>query len=226
MQERAWRADFQVSDDEGRIISGIAVPYDSPTTIAERGMVFDETFVRGAFRETVGKRENRVRILGHHDARSMPLGKTVKLDEQTRGLYLEARISDTRDGNDALTLVRDGALDGFSVGFSVPSGGDTWNAGQTARQITNAHLHEVSLVNFPAYDRARVESVRAMGDSNAGAIVPAHQFDDHGGTGVCVVCGMTEDDGSHTSDYAADLDLTVRYELERARLQLLRLQYI
>lgn len=162
MDTRAWRADFNVADSEGRIITGIAVPYNSPTQIAERGQVFNEHFTHGAYRDSINKRGDRVKILGFHDARSFPLGKPLMLDDRTAGLYLEARISDTTDGNDALTLVRDGVLDGFSVGFSVPEGGDVWNAQRTERQINRANLHEVSLVNFPAYDRARVDSVREL----------------------------------------------------------------
>lgn len=221
MLTRAWRADIDLSDSEGRIISGIAVPYNSPTTIAERGMVFDETFLPGSMRDTIHKRGDRVRLLGFHDAHTWPIGKPTELKDTARGAEFVARVSDTQAGNEALTLIRDGALDGVSVGFSVPDGGDTWTDDRSQRNITRADLHEFSLVNFPAYDRARVESVRAMSMEDP---VDAHGYDD--AAGVCVACGKPEGDGNHTTTAAAVPDFALRYELEIARLQLLRLQYI
>lgn len=160
---RAWRAEFDVADEEGRTVTGIAVPFNSPTTIFENGQLFEETWKRGSTKESIAKRGDRIRLLGFHDQRAMPLGRPVMLDDRADGLYIEARISDTTDGNDALTLVKDGVLDGFSVGFSVPAGGDRWGTvdGMLHRTVTKADIHEVSLVNFPAFDDARVASVRA-----------------------------------------------------------------
>lgn len=160
--QRAWQADFSVADSEGRIVTGIAVPFNSPTTIYENGRLFDEVWQPGSTEETIAKRGDRMKILAFHSSRQMPLGRPTLLEERAAGLYIEARISDTQDGNDALTLVRDGVLDGFSVGFTVPDGGDAWaeEGDRLVRSISRAHLHEVSLVNFPAFDDARVESVR------------------------------------------------------------------
>lgn len=161
LQQRAWRTEFDVADSEGRIVSGIAVPFNSPTQIFERGRVFSETWVKGSTAEHIQKRGDRIKVLGFHDSRTLPLGKPVGLEDRAQGMWIEARISDTQAGNEALTLVRDGVLDGFSVGFSIPEGGDTWNRDETERTITRANVHEVSLVNFPAFDLARVEAIRS-----------------------------------------------------------------
>ena len=160
VSRRAWRADL-AADTEGRVISGVAVPWDSPTMIAERGRVFEERFAPGAFDDSIAKRGDRIPILLMHDDRALPVGKAVGFKNDRNGQVLEARISDTTDGNDALTLVRDGVLSGLSVGFSVPEGGDSWSADYTQRTVNRATLHEVSIVNFPAYDDARISSVRA-----------------------------------------------------------------
>ncbi len=161
---RAWSAEFRVSDEDQRTIVGIAVPFNDPTPIYEHGRLFTETIAHGAFRDSLAKRGTRTPILLHHDQRSLPIGKPSSLRETPVGLVVEARISDTTDGNDALTLVRDGVLDGLSIGFSVPEDGDTWNDRFTERTVTRANLHEISLVNFPAYDRARVTAVREATD--------------------------------------------------------------
>jgi HK97 family phage prohead protease len=232
MDTRAWRADFDTSDAEGRIIRGVAVPFNSPTTIAENGRVFDETFKPGSTREWIATRGDRIRLLGFHDSRAWPIGKPFEMADTQRGMTFAAKISDTRDGNDALTLIRDGAIDGVSVGFGVREGGDTWNAAQTERTINRADIHEFSLVNFPAYDRARVESVRAMSVDGGiqPADMPAHEFVDNGGTGQCVVCNLTMDEGNHTSMDAAVLELDERgvdeIAVMRLRLDVLRLEAI
>lgn len=158
LSRRAWRA--EVSAD-GRTISGIAVPYDNATVIAERGRVFEERFAPGAFDDSIAKRGSRIPVLLMHDDRALPVGRPVGFRSTPDGLVMDARISDTTDGNDALTLVRDGVLSGLSVGFSIPDGGDIWSEDRSQRTITRANLHEVSIVNFPAYDDARIESVRA-----------------------------------------------------------------
>ena len=64
------------------------------------------------------------------------------------GCAVRSRIPQTREGDDApWTLVRDGVLDSFSVGF-VPIR-DTRDGDVLVR--TEAALREVSLVGFPAY---------------------------------------------------------------------------
>jgi HK97 family phage prohead protease len=172
---RAFASEFRIADPGERVIEGIAVPYNSPTPIYEGGMLFDETFAPGAFRDIVARRETRVPILLHHDARSLPVGKSVALRETDAGLHITARISDTADGNDALTLMRDGVLDGMSVGFYVLDGGDEWSQDRTSRTVTRAALRETSLVNFPAYDGARVLAVRAAQHEAAAEPEPVAQ---------------------------------------------------
>lgn len=205
MDTRAWRSDFDLSKSEGRIIRGIAVPFNNPTQIAEHGRIFDETFKPGSTRDSIRKRGDRIRLLGHHDSRAWPIGKPVELDDTSRGLEFAAHISDTREGNDALTLIGDGAVDGVSVGFGVPEGGDVWSADGSERTITRADIFEFSLVNFPAYDRARVESVRA-----ADNYTEPHTFQDANGDGICDVCGDDVSDGNHTSIDADGHELTHR----------------
>lgn len=159
---RAWAAEFRVADAGERIIEGVAVPYNDPTEIYERGALFWEQFAPGAFADSIAKRGSRVPLLLHHDDRSLPVGKTVELADTADALRVVARVSDTTDGNDALTLVHDGVLDGLSVGFFML--GEQWSQDRTERTVTRAELRELSLVNFPAYDNARVLAVRSAQD--------------------------------------------------------------
>jgi HK97 family phage prohead protease len=155
---RAHHADLEIRGD-GRTVVGIAVPFDTPTAIRDMEGVYDETFRRGAFAKTIAERGNRVKFLAQHDRRSMPLGKASLLREDAAGLYAEFRVSKTTAGDEALELIRDGALDALSVGFRPIK--SRANADRSAVERLEVGLDEVSAVSFPAYDGALIAGVRA-----------------------------------------------------------------
>lgn len=154
---RAHQADLEVRGD-GRTVVGIAVPYDAPTAIRDHSGSYTEIFRRGAFAKTISERGDRVKFLAQHDRRSMPLGKATLLREDASGLYGEFRVSNTTAGDEALELIRDGALDAFSVGFRPVK--DRKNANGSLVERLEAGLDEVSAVAFPAYDGALIGGVR------------------------------------------------------------------
>jgi HK97 family phage prohead protease len=80
------------------------------------------------------------------------------LREEENGLYGELKISKTRAGDEALELIKDGALDQLSIGFQPLK--DTRRKDGVVERL-KAHLAEVSLVTFGAYgDLAAVSAVR------------------------------------------------------------------
>ena len=154
---RAHQADLEIRGD-GRTVVGIAVPFDAPTSIRDASGSYMEVFRRGAFAKTIRERGDRVKFLAQHDRRAMPLGRATLLREDGAGLYAEFRVSQTRDGDDALALIRDGALDALSIGFRPVK--DVWNRDRSMVERTEARLDEVSAVSFPAYDGALIAGVR------------------------------------------------------------------
>lgn len=156
---RFLEGDLEVRSD-GRTVAGIACPYNEPTPIREWGISYTESFAQGAFAEAIAN-PGKVRFLSQHQRQSQPLGKTMALRDDARGLYGEFRFSNTQAGNDALELVRDQAIDGFSVGFQgiSPANNEIRNGANVVR--TSVKLNEVSLVTFPAYDGARVGELRS-----------------------------------------------------------------
>lgn len=154
---RAHQADLEIRGD-GRTVVGIAVPFDAPTPIRDASGSYTELFRRGAFAKTIRERGDRVKFLAQHDRRAMPLGRATLLREDAAGLYAEFRVSQTRDGDDALALIRDGALDALSIGFRPVK--DVWNRDRSMVERTEARLDEVSAVSFPAYDGALIAGVR------------------------------------------------------------------
>lgn len=154
---RAFVSDIEIrSDGDGRTVHGIIVPFDQVARVSDGGPFYDEAFQRGAFAKTISERGSRVKLLSQHQARQNPLGRATLLREDAAGLYGEFHVSSTRAGDEALELVRDGALDSFSVGFKgikhAKRGGVVWR--------TEVGLREASLVTFPAYEAALVGGVR------------------------------------------------------------------
>jgi HK97 family phage prohead protease len=156
---RTSAADLEVRAD-GRTVVGIAVPFNTPTEIRTPGRAgsFVESFVRGAFARTIAERGSRVKFVGQHDYAAMPLGRAQLLREDAAGLYGEFRVSNTAAGDEALELIRDGALDALSVGFK-PITERLTHDGEVQR--TEVALYEVSAVAFPAYEGALISAVRS-----------------------------------------------------------------
>ena len=123
------------------------VPFDSPTQISDYDGDYQETFKRGAFTRSIAERGDRIKFLSQHQRTTNPLGRAVLLREDTAGLYGEFRVSATQAGDEVLELIRDGALDSFSVGFQPIR--ETWNRNRTERTHYESKLTEVSVVSLP-----------------------------------------------------------------------------
>jgi hypothetical protein len=78
------------------------------------------------------------------------------MEDTEQGLLIRAKISETVLGNETLNLVKDGAIRSFSVGF-IPVVNEQKDNTVIRKKVD---LKEVSLVAFPAYDKAEVLSVR------------------------------------------------------------------
>ena len=155
---RAHQADLEIRGD-GRTVVGIAVPFDAPTPIRDASGSYTELFRRGAFAKTISERGDRVKFLAQHDRRAMPLGRATLLREDAAGLYAEFRVSQTRDGDDALALIRDGAL--------VPlAGNGFWGTGVQYEDVSQGFVVRARL----AGDQVRLD-IEARNDRLEGGTV-------------------------------------------------------
>jgi len=98
-------------------------------------------------------------LLWQHDADD-PCGVWLSMTEDEQGLFVRGKLSDTSCGRDAYTLLKDGALSGLSIGFSLYPHGYKVDEKTGIRTLTAIKLWEVSLVTFPANDPARVTDVK------------------------------------------------------------------
>ena len=158
---RTITAEIEIRDD-GRTLDVLAVPYDRATRVG--GIV--ETFTRGSFPDAVAD-PSKVKLLAGHDHQGLPLGRAVTVVDDPAGLRASFHVSATQAGDDALTLVRDGALTAVSIGFIPEPSGDRWNTSRTQVVRTRARLVEVSLVAVGAYPDAQVLALRQDSSSSA-----------------------------------------------------------
>ena len=114
---------------------------------------------KGAFGKTLKERFDRVKVLWQHN---LPLGMPIEMKEDGNGLYVEAKVSKTVLGNEALELMADRVVDQMSIGFSVPSGKSEYSQNDDARIIKEVKLFEFSPVTFPMNENAFITSVKSM----------------------------------------------------------------
>jgi HK97 family phage prohead protease/HK97 family phage major capsid protein len=137
--------ELRLENLEERTITGLAVPYGQDANI---GGMYTERFAPGA----IDSVEDVKLFYGHET----PIGVVVAGRDTDGGYEITAKVSETSLGNDVLTLMRDGALNKFSVGF-VPVSQE--QDGSTITR-TKVSLKEVSVVPFPAYAGASITEVR------------------------------------------------------------------
>jgi len=118
---------------------------------------------KGAFTKTLHD-GGRVRFLYGHDQRSV-LGSPLELKEDDQGLFGRFRISKTRLGEEVRTLLHDGAVDSFSIGYRARD----WRFdAKDVRHLDGIDLLEVSVVALPMLPRALVTGVKGGSEGAAG----------------------------------------------------------
>lgn len=117
---------------------------------------------KGAFTKTLQEQTRGVKILWQHNP-DEPIGVPTDMFESDRGLVLQAQISTTTRGQDAITLLRDGVIDGLSIGFdAIKQEFIELEDGSTIRHIKEIRLWEVSVVTWGADPNARITEVNSM----------------------------------------------------------------
>ena len=113
----------------------------------------------GAFRESLTRRGAKgVKLLWQHDP-STPIGRWLSLVEDAKGLKVRGRLSlAVTRARELHALMREGAIDGLSIGFRTERARIDASSGQ--RRLIRLDLWEVSLVTFPMLPGARVSSVK------------------------------------------------------------------
>jgi HK97 family phage prohead protease len=135
---------------------------------------FMERFAPGAWKKTIKERAAKIRALFQHgqdpQIGDKPLGPFHRLEEDENGGYAEVKLLDTTYNRDLIPGLKDG-LYGASHRFGVvraseddrPERSEHNPDGIKEVTITEARLHELGPVTFPAYQGATA-GMRSMTD--------------------------------------------------------------
>ena len=152
MKTLTFSATIEASDANRRIISGKIVPFGEVGSTNVGKVVFEKGSIQIP---SVSK----IKLLAQHDkTASGVIGRMQNYQESNDGIYASFKVSASRDGENYLVKASEGLLDGLSVGVEVISSKDQKDG---SLLVTSARLYEVSLVESPAFDNARVLDVAA-----------------------------------------------------------------
>lgn len=163
-------------------------------TVNGRGVVFGsrntfgEVFVPGSMSDTLATLSDE-KPLPMVDSHRQAVGRWTSFSETREDLELDGFISDTAAGRDVLTLLKDKAINGLSVGylpdevylaspnetvsFDTPFGRWTHTETKWTFYILKATLGEVSIVYAPSDPKARVLDVRGISAEQLGQQIPS-----------------------------------------------------
>lgn len=135
---------------------------------------YGDVIQRGAFKETLREWEAKGKwppmllqhgggFLGGADD-MLPIGVWERMEENSKGLKVEGRLfaMNTERGQYLYEGMKEGSLDGLSIGFMVRESVNGTKPSEPRRTLTNIDLWELSVVTFPANDKARVSGVKAL----------------------------------------------------------------
>ncbi len=115
-----------------------------------------DIIIRGAFQRTLAE-NNDVKLLWQHQMNE-PIGIITELREDDKGLYVEGKLLlDVQRGKEAYSLLRSGAINGLSIGYTAVTFDYNENG---IRVLSDVDLWEISLVTFPANTQAGITKIK------------------------------------------------------------------
>lgn len=133
---------------------------------------YGDVIQKGAFKATLKdwkKARSLPPMLVQHggwmmtDMDALPVGKWEEMAEDDTGLRVKGRLInlDTERGKNIYGAMREGVLDGMSIGYRAKEFTYGTKPDEPRRTLKALELVEVSIVTFPANGRARVDAVKA-----------------------------------------------------------------
>ncbi len=129
---------------------------------------YDDVIAKGAFVQSLKDHKaagTMPAMLWQHDA-DKPIGVWTEMVEDEKGLRIKGQLAmETVKGKEAHALLKMGALNGLSIGFMSKEW--AYDRETEVRTLTAIDLWEVSLVTFPANEKARVTNVKSADELQA-----------------------------------------------------------
>jgi HK97 family phage prohead protease len=160
---RAATFEIRAAGDDGFTLEGYAAVFGATTRIDSWEGTFDERIERGAFAKTLKERSPVIQFDHGHDIAtgSVPIAAVNTIREDTKGLWVSARMFDNPRVEPIRQAIAGGAIDGMSFRFRVTR--EEWDESGDIplRTIRELELFELGPVVFPAYAATSV-GVRSL----------------------------------------------------------------
>jgi len=136
-----------------RTITGLAVPWDVVANLSND--VGPVKFLKGS----ISVDGPMPKLLEFHDDTRV-IGRVTERVSSDEGLMFSATLSKTRAADDAMALLADGSISAVSIG-AIPV---KFKRVDGVMEVSEARMIELSLVSFPAYADAEIQSVYASAE--------------------------------------------------------------
>lgn len=168
------------SDGTGRTVEAYAAVFNQPTEIVDFEGHYREQLAPTAFNQTIARNGGRFPVLYNHartlmgtasDIGSVPIGNSIEVTPDARGLRTVARYNANPLADQVLEAIRNGDISGMSwsgriVGQDIktPRGGFKATADGELTLVTRTEvaLKEFGPTPFPAYAGAEIIGVRSI----------------------------------------------------------------
>lgn len=178
---RNYNLEIRADEKESGIIEGVPIVFERETIITDWAGQYKEIVDRNALRKTDLK---DVRLFVNHDTNKITLARskngkgTMQLSVEDDGLHMKAEldIENNVEAKSLYSAVKRGDMDGMSFMFRID--GEEWSdldKEVPTRRITSISVvHEVSVVNFPAYQQTSVNA-RSSQESETSVLAEARK---------------------------------------------------
>lgn len=151
-ETRAFACEFKAVGTDGTI-EGYGSVFDVKDS-------YDDVIKPGAYAETLAAHKaagTMPAMLWQHDS-DEPIGVWLEMTEDAKGLRVKGQLLlTTTRGREAYELLKVGALRGLSIGFMAKE----WSYQDELRILTAIDLWELSVVTFPANQKATITGVKS-----------------------------------------------------------------
>ena len=145
-----FNSPIEAADGERRIVSGQIVPFGSVGNTSIGKVMFEAGSIQIPS-------PSKIKLLAQHNTND-PIGRAQSFRETASGIDGIFKLSAASKAQDYLVMASEGLIDGLSVGVEVLASRERKDG---TIVVSSALLKEVSLVESPAFDQARVLEVVA-----------------------------------------------------------------
>lgn len=126
---------------------------------------YNDVILPGAFKASLEKWKSKKKlppVLWNHND-SEPIGIYTNIYEDEKGLFVEGKllIDDVPRAKSTHALLKAGAIDGLSIGYSTKKANQQGNG---VRELIEVDIGEISIVTQPANERSLITSVKSKLD--------------------------------------------------------------